>query len=183
MRKLHHLMAAIAAVLGLVSLSGVWWTITLPSGASVALTGLEASALASTALGAVAASYGAALLVRGVVRRVLGLVQAGLAGLAGYAWMMVSAAPALGALSEITALTGIAGDAALEGLMVTPAPSFVVMGFLAVAAALVSGLIQVVALDAPTTPSRYDRHASDASGSDPVSTWDSLSEGQDPTKR
>jgi len=183
MRRLHHLMAAIAAVLALVSLSGIWWTITLPSGASIAVTGLEASALASTALGAVAASYGAALLVRGFVRKVLGLVQSGLAVLAGHAWITASSAPANGALSDITALTGIAGDAALEGLVVVPTAGFVVMGFLAVGAALASGLVQAVAPDAPVKQSRYDRHSQDSSGTDPVSTWDSLSEGEDPTKR
>jgi hypothetical protein len=86
-------------------------------------------------------------------------------------------------MPEITALTGIAGEAALEGLVVAPSGGFLVMGLLAGVAALASGLFQAVAPDAPVKQSRYDRHTQGASGTDPVSTWDSFSEGEDPTKR
>jgi len=182
MRRLHHLLAAAAAGGLLVSLSGVWWTITLPSGGSFGVTGLEVSALGSTLLGAVAAAYGASLLIRGIPRKILGALHAGLAAAVGWAWTEGLSSPLVSSLAEITAATGIAGQGAVDGVDVTAPTGFGVLGFIAVASAVGSGLVGIFAPEPPKKTSRYERRGEDSTAEDPVSTWDSLSEGDDPTK-
>jgi uncharacterized membrane protein (TIGR02234 family) len=183
MRRIHHLSAGVSALVLLISLSGPWFSFQVPSGASFSLTGLEASALGSTLVGVAAASYGAALLTRGLIRRGLGVLQA-LGGVAIVAtWYGLLDAPAHSAQSTITALTGLAGSGALDTVVVTGPSVFFILGVVGAFIVAVSGVCGTFSAEAPQRATRYERNHTAGGASDPVQTWDDLSEGHDPTKR
>jgi uncharacterized membrane protein (TIGR02234 family) len=182
MRRLHHIAAAFSAGALLVSLSGTWYSFALPTGVLISLSGLSASATASTMLGAVFAAYGAALVIRGIARRALGALQAVLAIGVLVSWWVMLQAPQLAIRAELTGLTGLAGDQAFVGVTTQGPSGFFILGVLGAIAAGFSGISGVLASDKPATASRFQRNQGGAEG-DPVATWDDLSEGHDPTER
>lgn len=183
MRAWHHVSAGVAAVLLLISLGGTWFSVELPQGTSFSITGLALSAIASTLLGALAAAYGASLLVRGWLRRTVGALQSLLGMGAVWAWVVALPTPYTNALMDIQAATGIQGPAATEGMVVVSSPVLVILGFIGVVGAISSGVAGMIASDPPERASRYERAGQTTSVTDPIATWDSLSEGSDPTKR
>lgn len=183
MRAWHHVSAGVAAVLLLISLGGTWFSVELPQGTSFSITGLALSAIASTLLGALAAAYGASLLVRGWLRRTVGALQSLLGMGAVWAWVVALPTPYTNALMDIQAATGISGPAATEGIVVVSSPVMIILGFIGVVSAIVSGVTGVIALDSPSRSSRYERAGRADDAGDPIAVWDSLSEGSDPTKR
>ncbi len=100
-----------------------------------------------------------------------------------WAWTEALSSPLTPSLAEITAATGIAGQGAVDGVDVTAPTGFVVLGFIAVAAATGSGLMGIFAPESPKKTSRYERRGDGSASTDPVWAWDSLSEGDDPTQR
>jgi uncharacterized membrane protein (TIGR02234 family) len=182
MRRVHHLLAGSAVLVLLVALGVPWFSFLLPTGATVVLRGLEASALAATLVAAAAASYGASLLMRGFLRRFLGMLQAVMCGGACVSWLMVLQAPCEQATTQIIALTGLEGSQALAGVTIIGPSWGFIAGLLGVSLGALSGLAGVVAADKEEAPSRYRRASEDATH-DSVSAWDHLSEGVDPTKR
>jgi uncharacterized membrane protein (TIGR02234 family) len=183
MSRLHHASALLALAVLLISLSGTWFIVELPQGSTLLVSGLEVSAVASTLLGAAYASYGAALLVKGVPRRLLGALQGVLALGAFWAFTIATENPVAPVAAEISQLTGIAGSSALDGVTSLPQPIFTVLGFVGVGLVAFSGFAGLGAADSTLRQSRYERSAGSPDATDPVSTWDSLSEGFDPTKR
>jgi len=183
MRRTHHLSAGVAALALLVALSAPWFTFQVPTGMSFTLTGLEASAVSSTLLGAAAAAYGASLLIRGLARRILGVLQTLLGAGAVSSWFELLEAPAVSVQATITSLTGLSGSGALEGVTVTGPSWFFTLGVLGAVAVALSGLFGVVSPEAPARSSRYERNQAGSDAGDPIATWDDLSEGHDPTKR
>jgi uncharacterized membrane protein (TIGR02234 family) len=183
MRRLHHLGAGVGALLLLISLGAPWWTLQVPGGLQVVVTGLDSSATAASLLGATAAAYAAALLVRGWGRRTLGALQGVLALGADLTWFSVFDAPWLGATTRLTALTGLEGAGALEGVVALGPSGFVWIGVSGAICAVVSGVAGVVSPDSVARQSRWERRGGASQTGDPVATWDSLSEGVDPTKR
>lgn len=183
MRRLHHFSAFVALALLLLALSATWFVIKLPQGPTLQVSGLEVSAIAATLLGAAFAAYAAALLVKGVLRRVLGVLQGVLALGALWAFVVAGEAPEKSVIAEISSLTGIAGPNALEGVSVVAQSVFIAIGFVGVGLGALSGFLGVFVADSPRRQSRYERSSGSSDANDPVSTWDSLSEGSDPTKR
>jgi hypothetical protein len=182
-RRWHHLSAGVAALALLVALSAPWFTLQVPTGMSITLRGLEASAVSSTLLGAAAAAYGASLLIRGLGRRILGVLQTLLGAGAASSWIEFLEAPALSVQATITSLTGLAGSAALEGVTVIGPSWFFALGVFGAVAVALSGVLGVVAPDSSAASSRYERNPEGGDVGDPIATWDDLSEGHDPTKR
>jgi len=181
-RRVHHGGMAVAALGLLVAVSGTWWELTLPTGATLAVSGLDASALASTLLASLAASYAAALLATGLLRRALGGLQAVLGAGVVFSWAAVLEDPISGQASAISTMTGLSGDQALLGVVSSGETGFVWLGLTAAALAAVSGVVGALAPDARPARSRFDRGGGPVS-SDPIDTWDALSEGSDPTDR
>lgn len=182
MRRLHHGGVGVAALALLVALSGTWWELTLPTGRTILVSGLEASALGSTLLGALAASYAAALLATGPVRRLLGLLQTGLGIGVMLAWGVVLRDPVSGQASAIAALTGLSGEGALSGVEASGPMALLWLGVAGAGLAAIAGVMGVLAPDPGPSRSRFDRREG-AGSSDPIDTWDALSEGSDPTDR
>lgn len=183
MRRLH-LALGLIAVVGLgVSLSAPWWVITLGTGAQVAVTGLSASASASSLLAATGAAFGLGFVVRGLWRRVVAALQVVL--LAGVAtlWWQVRDDPSGAARADITTLTGIAGESSLLLVSTVVMSSFFWVGYGSAVVGIVSGALGVVMPDAPMRASRYERHRTEGESADPVTSWDRLSDGEDPTER
>lgn len=182
MRRVHFALAGGAALAFLVSLSGQWWEILLPTGGELAVTGWSASPLASALVVAWGAAFAAGLLTRGIPRRIIAILQIvlGLGVLA--SWWSVLQEPVASQGVAITALTGLTGELSLEGVRAGAASVWVWVGVAAASLAAASGGAGVLASDVQSGRSRYER-ANPGTGEDPIDTWDALSEGTDPTNR
>jgi hypothetical protein len=182
-RRLYVGLTGLGVLLLLVSLGGPWWNVSLEGGAVVPVPGFASSPLASSLLGVAAAAFGLSLLLRGVWRRVVSLVQVLAVGAAAYAVAGLASRPELAALSEIASLTGVAGAGALDVVVSTEPMALLWVGVLGLVAASGSGLIGVAMPDKPGTSDRYRRSSGTADPQDSIAAWDHLSEGSDPTTR
>jgi uncharacterized membrane protein (TIGR02234 family) len=186
--KLISLVAiALLAALIFADWSQTWFTLTVqgkpfPVSGQVAGSALSALALASLALIAALAIAGR------FFRVVLGVLLA----LLGVCVVAVSAFaignPVVAATSAITKATGVAGTQSVAKLVtatsVTAWP--VVAIVLGVLLTLLGLAIAPTARSWPDSGRKYTRSrltTADAEAQDPVSEWDALSEGDDPTKR
>ena len=186
--KLISLVAiALLAALIFADWSQTWFTLTVqgkpfPVSGQVAGSALSALALASLALIAALAIAGR------FFRVVLGILLA----LLGVCVVAVSAFaignPVVAATSAITKATGVAGTQSVAKLVtatsVTAWP--VVAIVLGVLLTLLGLAIAPTARSWPDSGRKYTRSrltTADAEAQDPVSEWDALSEGDDPTKR
>jgi len=160
-----------------------WWVATLSTGAQVAVSGTEASALLWSVGAVVPVAYGLQFTLRGAIRRVTaGLQAAGGVTFAGVA-LGLAGDPLSSAVLGITAVTGVAGSNALllvESVDVTLWHLSAVLGGLLLA---MSGVLGALMRDRVSTADRFDRNQPSGSMEDSVSTWDSLSDGTDPTQR
>ncbi len=178
---------ALLAALIFADWSQTWFTLTVqgkpfPVSGQVAGAALSALALASLALIAALAIAGR------FFRVVLGILLA----LLGVCVVAVSAFaignPVVAATSAITKATGVAGTQSVAKLVtatsVTAWP--VVAIVLGVLLTLLGLAIAPTARSWPDSGRKYTRSrltAADTEAEDPVSEWDALSEGDDPTKR
>lgn len=183
MTRAHYVLVALGAVGLLVSLGGPWWVFRLETGVELSVTGLEASAQASSMLVASAAALGLGVVLRGVWRRIVVAVFSALLAGVMVAWSTVLVSPAATAGTAITALTGLSGESSLDLIAGTTATWFVWVGVGSVVVAFVAGLLGVIMPDRARAASRYERHAQSDGLDDPVVAWDRLSDGDDPTKR
>jgi hypothetical protein len=182
MRRAHHLSAVIAGLVFLVALSAPWFSFRLPTGITLIRSGLESGDLGAALVAASVASYGAALLVRGLVRRFLGLLQAIMAMGSFLAWLMILQEPLRSVATEIISLTGVEGAQAFVGVVMEGPTWGFYVGLVGCAVMAVSGLAGLLSGDKAGPASRY-RRGPDQNSNDSVSTWDCLSEGGDPTTR
>lgn len=183
MRRLHHAFALVGLLIASFGSATVWWRVQLEAGQTVEVSGTEAGSLLWSVGAVVLASYGLQFTLRGALRRIIAALQT-IAGL-GFSVLalVLASAPLPSTLQGITDVTGVGGPNALalvETLQVTG------WHFAAVAAGAllaVSGGLGVAMEDRATTKGRFERSASSGSVQDSVSAWDSLSEGQDPTRQ
>lgn len=183
MRRLAFGSWLAGAFLVLISAPVTWWQVTLTNGSTLPVRGSDLSALAGTLIAVSAAAFGASLLFRRIPRRLV----SGLSGLAALGAGVVALPelnhPERAVLSDITSQTGIAGLGALESVAAVSGGnwSFVALG--GVIIMTVGGVLGVFSPDAPQRASRYERNAQGSIDGDPVATWDTLTDGVDPTKR
>lgn len=167
----------------LVSFPARWWEVTLVSGVTIPVRGVEFSALATTLVAVSAAAFGAGLLLRGALRRLVAVISASGALGGALALLVRASEPQLAVVDVITQLTGVSGSAALEsvGSVSGGAWLFVALG----GATLMTGGAALGAFgpDRPLATSRYERGVGGVDPQDSVGTWDTLSDGVDPTKR
>lgn len=183
MRRLHGVLALVGVVALLVSLGAPWWVVSLESGALVPVSGLSASPIASALLAVGAAAFGLGLILRGVWRRLVSLLQALALGSAAYAIASLSSRPEVAALSEIASLTGIAGTGALDLVVETQPSALLWFGVVGLVAATATGVVGVLMPDKAASTDRYRRSFAPADPKDSIAAWDNLSEGSDPTTR
>lgn len=183
MRRLHVGLWLAGGVVLLLSLPAQWWQVVLVTGLSLPVRGVELSALAAALVAVSAASFGAGLLFRGVIRRVVAGISASSAIAAGLALLSAANHPERAVVDAITQLTGVSGVAALDSVAVVNGGGWL---FVALGGAVlmgVGGLCGVLSPERVAGASRYERGALGVDPDDPVATWDTLSDGIDPTKR
>ena len=183
MRRLYAGLTGLGVLALIVSLGAPWWVLSLEGGAQVPVSGLTASPLASSLLAVAAAAFGLGLLLRGVWRRIVSLVQVLAAGAAASTIASLATRPEVAVLSEIASLTGVAGSGALDVVATTEATAMLWVGVAGLVGAMGSGLLGVTMPDRPTATDRYQRSAGEADPKDSIAAWDHLSEGSDPTTR
>ena len=183
MRRLAFGLWLAGAFVLLISSPVTWWEVTLTNGAILPVRGSDLSALAATLIAVSAAAFGASTLFRGVSRRfVSGLSGAAALG-AGLAAVPEISQPEGAVLADITSQTGIAGLGALDSVVSVSGGNWVFVALCGVALMTVGGVLGVFTPDAPQRASRYERNTQGSGGGDPVATWDTLTNGIDPTKR
>ena len=183
MRRLSFGFWLAGALLLLVSTPVTWWEVTLANGSTLPVRGSDLSALAATLIAVSAAAFGAGLLFRGVSRRVV----SGLSGVAAVGAGLVALPelqrPERSVLFDITTQTGIAGSGALDAVVSVTGGGWAFVGLGGVVLMSIGGLAGIFSPDAPPRVSRYERNTQGMDHSDPVTTWDTLTDGEDPTKR
>jgi uncharacterized membrane protein (TIGR02234 family) len=183
MKRLYAALTGVGVLALVVSLGGPWWIVSLEGGAQIPVSGLTASPLASSLLAVAGAAFGLGLLLRGVGRRIVSLVQVLAVGSTGYVLASLATAPETAAVSEIASLTGIAGSGALDFVASTEPTAMLWIGVVGLLGAMGSGLVGVWMRDRPVRTSRYQRSGSSPDPQDSIAAWDHLSEGSDPTTR
>lgn len=180
--RIHHIAALLGTLVLLMASAGTWWTVSLSGAPTQQFTGFDAAPLVMSLALASAAAYGAALLTRGVLRRLLGLLQFFLAGGA-FVFLLDHAMDPLSSLAPaLTRLTGLSGSGAFEGLAVsTPQLALWIAGTGLFLLAL-SGAAGTFISSGGSGARRFERNpGAQRTASDPQSTWDELSQGADPT--
>jgi uncharacterized membrane protein (TIGR02234 family) len=179
MKAAHHLFSLGGLGLALIAFTLRWWQGVLTTGAEFSLVGTQAEPVAWSMTLAAGASYTAALLLRGVVKRVALGLQAVLAGGAASALLMTTGFPATALERVIASSTGISGPAALEGLETIVATGSELFAMFSLSAAAIGG---VLGQFGPRNSSQRDRFSRDTTTfDDSQGAWDSLSDGLDPT--
>lgn len=182
MRNQHHLFAVAGLVVAGIGAGAPWWEAELSAGARVVVPGTEASALLWSVGAVVVASYGVQFAVRGWFRRGMALLQAcGGVAFAGLA-ILASLAPLASVLPGVTSLTGVAGGKAAELVETVTLSGWHYSAVIAGVLLALSGIVAAFQAEGPTSPNRFERQALPESLEDSVSTWDSLSDGSDPTR-
>ena len=183
MRRLGLGLWLAGAFLLLVSAPVTWWEVTLVNGSTLPVRGTDLSALAATLLAVSAAAFGASLLFRGVSRRLVSGLSGAAALGAGLVAVPEMTQPERAVVSDITAQTGIAGMGALDSVVAVSGGNWMFVALGGVTLMVVGGGWGVFSPDAPQRASRYERSAQSYGDGDPVATWDTLTDGVDPTKR
>jgi hypothetical protein len=181
-KNLRHLLAVAGVAVAGTGAGARWWEAELSTGARVVVGGTEASALVWSVGAVVLASYGVQFAVRGLFRRGTALLQAcGGAAFAGLA-ILASQAPLSSVLPGVTSVTGVAGGKAAELVETVTLTGWHYSAVIAGILLALSGIIAAFQGEGPTSPNRFERQALSESLEDSVSTWDSLSDGSDPTR-
>lgn len=192
--KLVALLLTLAgAAAGLGSWALVWFTIDLVPGAALAesievMGETAAPALAALSLAALALTAALAI-AKTVLRVILAVIEIAIGIAMGVSAVAALVDPLAASLPAIATATGLEGHAAgllAQSLTVAPWPYLALGGALIVVAAGV--LVALTARRWPGASQRFDatpptspQGGSSAPQSSPVSDWDSLSAGDDPT--
>jgi uncharacterized membrane protein (TIGR02234 family) len=183
MRRLALGLWLAGAFVVLISAPVTWWEVSLTNGSILPVRGSDLSALAATLIAVSAAAFGASTLFRGVARRfVSGLSGAAALG-AGLVAVPEISQPERAVLADITSQTGIAGIGALDSVVAVAGGNWVFVALGGVVLMTLGGVLGVFSPDAPHRASRYERNTQGSGDGDPVATWDTLTDGIDPTKR
>lgn len=182
MTRLHHLSAVVGLVVVALGAGAPWWTVTLLSGATITVTGVDSSALLWSVGAVCVAAYGLQSVLRGIPRRVVAGVQVIAAfSFAAVAWgSAVDPLPSV--LSGITSLTGVSGAGAQELVATLTVTGWHFSAVVAGALLVVSGVFGAVRAERVPLASRFERGATSDVPQDSVSAWDALSDGSDPTR-
>ena len=183
MKSLYAVLTGVGVLALVVSVGAPWWIVSLEGGAQIPVSGIPASPLASSLLAAAGAAFGLGLLLRGVWRRIVSLVQFLAVGSTAYVIVSLATAPETAAVPEIASLTGIAGSGALDFVATTESTAMLWIGVLGLLAAMGSGIVGVLMPDRRARADRYQRAGGNADPQDSIAAWDNLSEGSDPTTR
>lgn len=185
MLRIQHLSAVGGAVAVFLSLASTWWVVS-PGNAPTALPvrGFDAAPALSAFFVAALASYGAGLLSRGVVRRVLSALQVALSVLAGAAALAHLSDPRGSLDSLLGRFTGLTGTGAWESVDLQGPTWWVVISLTGLVLTALSGVVGALRPDAAPRGEKFSRPADEAPrAGDAVGTWDDLSRGDDPTSR
>ena len=183
MRRYHLLFSGVSILLAILGASTVWWRLSLDGGAVLDIAGTGSSS-ALWSLGAVAvAAWGLQFTLRGLARRIIAGVQALFGAFFAVLTLLIARTPESTASGAIAEATGVSGSNAL--LMVS---SIELTGwhFSAVGAGglmAMAGILGALAAERPVAGDRFERRLSSGSVEDSVSAWDSLSDGDDPTRQ
>lgn len=182
MKNLHHLLAVAGVVVAGIGAGAGWWGAELSTGARVVVSGTEASAVLWSVGAVVLASYGVQFAVRGWFRRGMALLQAcGGVAFAGLA-ILSSQAPLPSVLPGVTSVTGVAGGKAAELVETVTLTGWHYSAVIAGILLALSGIVAALRAEVPSSSNRFERQTLPESLEDSVSTWDSLSDGSDPTR-
>ncbi|MGV8857181.1 Trp biosynthesis-associated membrane protein [Rhodoglobus sp.] len=185
MRRSRAIVLAALVILGatvMLSWTQQWFTIALYEGSRVDVLGSDAAgSLAALAL-SIFALVAALSLSSVIVRRVLGVLAAGVGAIIVAVSQSAIADPLHSSGALITDATGISGDESLRSLVDTvsvsgwPIPAIVAGGLI-----VVVGLFATISAHRwPAPTKKYDR-ATAVVADDPASQWDAQSRGIDPT--
>ena len=178
---------AVLAALVFADWSQTWFTLTVqdkPFPVSGQVAGGALSALALAALALIAALAIAGRFFRAVLAVLLALLGVCVIAVSAFA----IGNPVVAATSAITKATGVAGARSVERLVTATSLTAwpVVAIVLGVLMTLLGLAIAPTARSWPDSGRKYSRSrltAPDADAQDPVSEWDALSEGDDPTRK
>ncbi len=183
MKQFHVVLSGIAILVAGLGASTVWWRVSLDSGQVVAFSGTESSA-ALWSLGAVAStSFGLQFTLRGLARRIIASVQAFFGGFFAVLTLLVAADPLSTAASAIAEVTGVSGSNALAMVSSIELTGWHFSAVIAGGLMALGGILGTLAGDRLVSSDRFKRRSSSGSVEDSVSAWDSLSDGDDPTRR
>ena len=183
MKQFHAVFSGIAILVAGLGASTVWWRVSLDSGQAIAISGTESSA-ALWSLGAVAsASFGLQFTLRGLARRIIASIQALFGGFFAVLTLLVATNPLSTAASAIAEVTGVLGSNALAMVSSVELTGWHFSAVMAGALMALGGILGTLATDRPVSHDRFERRSSSGSAEDSVSAWDSLSDGDDPTRR
>jgi len=183
MRKLHFGLWLGGAFLLLVSAPAVWWQVTVNTGIVLPVRGIELSALATTLVAVSAAAFAAGTLFRGFPRRSVAALSAIAAGSSGLVVLGQLQRPEQAISEAITLQTGISGSTALDAVTAVTGGEWAVVALIGLVLMVLGSLLGVIVGDPAPSTSRYERAKKGVDPSDSVQTWDTLSDGDDPTKR
>jgi len=183
MRKLHFGLWLAGGFILLVSAPAVWWEVTLVNGVALPVRGIELSALATTLVAVSSAAFAAGTLFRGVSRRLVAALSGLSAAGAGIAVLGEAARPEMAIVEAITLQTGISGSGASNAVAVVTGGVWAFVALVGLFGMLAGSVVGVTMPDPAPRTSRYERGSQGSDTRDSVATWDTLSDGVDPTKR
>lgn len=183
MRRYRVVFSGLAILVAGLGASTVWWSVALDSGQVVAIAGSDSSSVLWSVGAVAAAAFGLQFTLRGLARRIIAGVQ-GLSGgfFAGMA-LVVANTPESTASGAITEITGVSGTNALAMVSSIELTGWHFSAVIAGALMALGGILGALAGDRPVARDRFERRSSSGSVEDSVSAWDSLSDGDDPTRR
>jgi uncharacterized membrane protein (TIGR02234 family) len=177
----HHLLSLAGGFAVLMLGTVTWWQGTLTTGGEIAISGSEAEPVVWSLTLAAGAAYAAALLLRRAARRVAQLVQAVAAFVGAILLLASSGFPAQAVASAIETQTGLVGPIATEGLSSLTSTGAEGAAAVALVAMSLGGVLGLFTASERGGSDKYARNTDASKPGDAIGTWDSLSEGQDPT--
>lgn len=184
MQRIQHLSAVVGAVVVFVSLASPWWVVSsATSPTALTVNGFEATPALSALFLAACSAYGASLLSRRALRRMLSALHVALTLLAAAAALVHLGDPREDLDDVIGRITGLTGAGAWDSVGLDGPTAWVVVTFVGLFLGSLSGIVGISRTDSPPTTTKFDPSGTPASSADPVGTWDELSRGDDPTSR
>ena len=191
LKNISLLVAILLSGLTLLAWTSQWYTLRLggsEAGHSVLTVTGEAAAPGLVALALAGLALVAALAIAGpVFRAVLGVLQVLIGFTVGLSSVVAIGDPVAASASVVTAATGVSGKASVAALVVSSSQTAwpwlaTVIGLLTIALGI---FVLVTSRRWPGSSRRYQPVGFESAepGSNPVSDWDTLSGGSDPTSR
>ena len=181
MKLAHHVLSLAGGLAVLILGTVTWWQGALSTGGEIVILGSEAEPLVWSLTLAAGAAYAAALLLQRAARRVGQLVQAA-ASLVGAILLLASSEfPAQAVARAIETQTGLVGPAATAGLSSLSSTGAEGATAVALVAVSIGGILGLFTASDRAGSDKYARNTEASQPGDSIGTWDSLSEGRDPT--